>query len=185
MFSGWKPFPTSEADNPSSKAKMTVLPQQKPLAQGVLRTTWGGGSQQSCQSYEEQFNVKAAEMKTPMPTWTNVLTLHPLLSPGPLHSLAPYHPPSTLTEPFCTKFGPGKPRSSKHRLPLGRKLWFIVPPGCRLRISVSMHNSLSIYNFNPVQHLWNIPFLLLWSKCKYYLAKGNYPQGKSSSEQLR
>ena len=146
-----------------------------------------GCTQQSCRSHREKFKAKATEMRTPAPTWTNPLTPQLLLSswgedrpPGLSH----HHPPSTLTESFCAKFGPGTPRSSKHRLLLNRKFWLIAPPGCRSGLLVAIDNGLAIYSFNPVQHLWNILFLLLWSKCKYYLAKGNCPQGKSSSEQF-
>lgn len=97
---------------------------------------------------------------------------------GPLRGLCLYHPPSTPTESFCMKFGLGEAGRRQHRLPCKSTPWCVVPPGRRVRVLVAVQNGLAIYGFNPVPHLWNIPFLLLWSKCKYYLAKGSYPQGK-------
>lgn len=141
----------------------------------MLRTALGVGmsSQQSCWRCGDNKQLRWKLLRLPQ------LTHQPFTHfSEPLRGLCLYHPSSTPTKSFCMKFGLGEAGRRKHRLPHKGTPWCVVPPGCRFRGLVAVHNGLAIYSFNPVPHLWNIPFLLLWSKCKYCLAKGNYPQGK-------
>lgn len=86
----------------------------------------------------------------------------------PERSLLP-HPRPALTASSHTPFGLGKVgegRRRKHRHLSKAKLWLVLPPG------------FASPSFNPVQHLWNIPSLLLWSKCKYKFGKEELPTRK-------